>query len=204
MSARVVVVDYEMGNLRSIANALRVVGGDVVTSADPDVIARADRLVLPGVGAFGASVDNLRARGLDAAIHAHVDGGRPFLGICLGFQVLFDVGLEHGEHTGLGLFRGTVRRFDTALHVPHVGWNGIQAARPHALLAGLADGTPMYFVHSYHPAQVLAAEVLATAEYDGAFCCAVARDNVAGTQFHPEKSGPDGLRLLANFLAWSV
>lgn len=203
MSVRVAVIDYRMGNLRSIANALRHVGGDVQMVTSGAELADASHVVLPGVGAFGASMRNLAEHGLVDAIHAHVAAGRPLLGICLGFQVLFARGTEHGDHAGLGLVPGTVRRFaTTTLHVPHTGWNAVEPTRAHPLLEGLPSGEPMYFVHSFHPDGVADADALATTTYGERFVCAVARDAVAGTQFHPEKSGPAGLRLLANYLSW--
>jgi glutamine amidotransferase len=200
--SRVAVVDYDMGNLRSIANALRAVGADVAVVRDADQVAAHDRVVLPGVGAYGAAMDRLRAAGLDEALHTHVCAGRPLFGICIGFQVLFARGLEHGESTGLGVFDGTVARFETDMHVPHVGWNAFDT-RPHPLWTGLPHRPHVYFVHSYHPVGVDDEIVIGEAEYGNRFACAVARDNVAGTQFHPEKSGPIGLTILANALEWS-
>ena len=199
---RVAVVDYDMGNLRSITNALRAVGADVTVVRGAAELCEHDRVVLPGVGAFGAAMAHLHAAGLDEALAEHVDAGRPLFGICIGFQVLFERGLEHGDHTGLGMFGGTVARFRTDLHVPHVGWNAL-SARPHPLWAGLPDQPHVYFVHSYHPVDVAADVVIGTAAYGEEFACAVARDNVAGTQFHPEKSGPIGLAILRNALEWT-
>lgn len=199
---RVAVVDYDMGNLRSITNALRTVGADVTVVRGADEVRDHDRVVLPGVGAYGAAMDHLRGAGLDEALREHAQSGRPLFGICIGFQVLFERGLEHGDHAGIGLFAGTVARFETDLHVPHVGWNALDA-RPHALWDGLPDRPHVYFVHSYHPVDVDDDVVIGTAEYGERFACAVARDNVAGTQFHPEKSGPIGLAILRNALEWS-
>lgn len=199
--SRVTLIDYDMGNLRSLANALRAVDADVRIVDRGDALADADHVILPGVGAFGASMENLRARGLDEALHRHIDAGRPFLGICLGFQVLFAEGSENGRHTGLGVFPGRVDRFETDLHVPHVGWNILEAA-PHPIFAGLGPSPHMYFVHSYRPTGCDTADVIGTSEYDGSFVCAVARGSAAGTQFHPERSGADGLRVLTAFLAW--
>lgn len=199
----VTIVDYRMGNLHSIANALRAVGATVTLANSPAQLEEAGHVVLPGVGAFGASMANLAQAGLDTALREHARRGRPLLGICLGFQVLFERGTEHGQHSGLGLFAGTVDRFVTRLHVPHVGWNEIVGSQHHPLLARIPDHTHMFFVHSFRPVDTNPRDVLATSDYDGEFCCAVARDNVAGTQFHPEKSGEAGLRLLADFVRWS-
>ncbi len=200
--ADVAVIDYGMGNLHSIASALRAVGAEVELVRAGEDLARFDRAVLPGVGAFGRSMAHLREAGLDAAIRAHVDGGRPLLGVCLGFQVLFEDSDELGEHVGLGLVPGHVQRFETKLHVPHVGWNVVRPA-PHPLFDGLPDDVHAYFVHSFYPTDVDDDAVIARSEYDGEFVCGVARGSAAGLQFHPEKSGQDGLQMLANFLRWN-
>lgn len=202
MSTRVGIIDYRMGNLRSIGNALDKVGGEVRFVRTAQELLESERLVLPGVGAFGASMRNLGEQGLPEAIGRFVTAGRPLLGICLGFQVLFERGTEGGPHEGLGLVPGTVSRFETDMHVPHTGWNVLRATSEHALWSGLDEDAHVYFVHSYKPEGVPKAYVIGESEYDGGFCCAVARDNVAGTQFHPEKSGADGLRILSNFLEW--
>ncbi|TVR04388.1 MAG: imidazole glycerol phosphate synthase subunit HisH [Deltaproteobacteria bacterium] len=204
----VTLIDYDMGNLRSLANALRAVDADVRIADHGDGLRDARHVILPGVGAFGASMHNLRERHLDHALRHHVDAGRPFLGICLGFQVLFERGTENGRHDGLGLFQGSVDRFDTTLHVPHVGWNVLDTT-PHPLLdhlppaAGPDPRPHVYFVHSYRPTDCNPDDVIATSDYDGPFVCAVARDNIVGTQFHPERSGTDGLRILSAFLDWN-
>jgi len=202
MSIPVGVLDYRIGNLRSIGNARGKVGGGVTVVRTNEERLACDRLVLPGVGAFGASMRNLGEQGLVDAIDRYVSTGRPLLGICLGFQVLFGHGTEGGPHDGLGLVDGTVRRFETDLHVPHVGWNVLRAKAEHKLWSGLEPDAHVYFVHSFKPVEVPEEHVIGESEYDGWFCCAVARENVAGTQFHPEKSGADGLRILSNFLEW--
>ena len=202
MSA-VAIVDYGMGNLRSLANALRAVGAEPELVEAPERLSEYDRAVLPGVGAFGASMRNLRSVGYDQAIREYVASGRPLLGICLGFQVLFERGTEGGDHEGLGLVPGRVRRFETSLHVPHVGWNAVRT-QGHTLWDGLGEAPHMYFVHSYHADDVGADDVIGVTDYGERFVSAVARGNVAGTQFHPEKSGPDGLRVLHNFVRWQV
>jgi glutamine amidotransferase len=204
----VVVIDYGMGNLRSIGNALRAVGADVLVSQDPAAVASAERLVLPGVGAFGMSMHELGARKLLGPILDAVQAGRPLLGICLGYQVLFERSNEHGEHAGMGLFEGSVERFDQpGLIVPHMGWNRIlfesSSGPPHPVLEGLSSGAFVYFVHSYRSIDVSDADALTRTDYGELFVSGVARDNLVGFQFHPEKSGPVGLRILRNFLSWS-
>ncbi len=195
------VVDIQSGNLHSVENALRAAGADDVTiTADPDVIARADRIVLPGVGAFGACAGNLRAvSGLEAALRRRVlDQKVPFLGICVGMQLLAEQGEELGQHRGLGWFAGSVRRLDPAgsdAKVPHMGWNDVVPLGDHSLVpAGEA-----YFLHSY---AYEGEGVIARTDHAGPVTAAIGRDNIVGVQFHPEKSQRYGLALLANFLKW--
>lgn len=203
----VVIVDTGSGNLRSVAKALAHVGGRPVVTGDPDVIRAAERVVVPGQGAFGSFVRAMHARGLEAALREAVASGRPFLGICLGLQVLFDESEEQGPVAGLGVLPGRVVRFrpvSAACKVPHMGWNQVRQARPDAaadpLLAGIPDGTWFYFVHSYHAVPARGEDVALTCEYEQPFAAAVRRDNVFACQFHPEKSQRAGLRLLANFV----
>lgn len=195
------LIDYQAGNLHSVANALRAAGcDDLVVTADPDAVARADRIVLPGVGAFGACAAALRAvDGLVPALERRVlEQGAPFLGICVGMQLLATAGEELGRHAGLGWIDGTVRRIDVAgtdAKVPHMGWNDVVPQVEHALIVpGEA-----YFLHSY---AFTGAQVVATTDHAGPVTAAVARDNVVGVQFHPEKSQRYGLALLERFLAW--
>ena len=195
------LIDYQAGNLHSVANALRAAGcDDLVVTADPDAVARADRIVLPGVGAFGACAAALRAvDGLVPALEQRVLAeGAPFLGICVGMQLLATTGEELGRHAGLGWIDGTVRRIDVAgtdAKVPHMGWNDVVPRVEHALIVpGEA-----YFLHSY---AFTGAHVVATTDHAGPVTAAVARDNVVGVQFHPEKSQRYGLALLERFLAW--
>lgn len=200
MSA-VALIDYGAGNLRSVHNALVAAGAaDVVVTADPDAVARADRVVLPGVGAFAACMNGLAAiDGLIDAMDRRVRGhGAPFLGICVGMQLLADAGEEHGAHKGLGWIGGTVRAFDPApgLRIPHMGWNDVVPSFSHPVIApGEA-----YYLHSYHYAD--AAHVAATSSHGGQFTAAVARDTIVGVQFHPEKSQAYGLATLERFLSW--
>ncbi len=197
------IVDYGMGNLRSVQKALQRCGAAAEILRRPDEVAGVDRLVLPGVGAFADAIGNLRSGGWDEPILRFIDTGKPFLGICLGLQLLFEVSCEDGEHRGLGVLPGKVVRFeptDRALKVPHMGWNALRFEQPdHPLFAGLAPGCCVYFVHSYYAAPAESTDVAATADYDGPFCASVRRNNVWATQFHPEKSQQVGLTMLANF-----
>lgn len=197
------LIDYGAGNLRSVANALRTAGAsDVAVTADPDVVARAARIVLPGVGAFAACMAGLAAiDGMVDALTIRVRGdGAPFLGICVGMQLMADAGEEHGRHAGLGWIGGTVRAFTPApgLRIPHMGWNDVTPTAAHPVIArGEA-----YYLHGYHFADVAPADVLATSAHGDAFVAAVGRDNMMGVQFHPEKSQRYGIALLERFLTW--
>ncbi len=200
------IIDYGIGNLRSIEKACQRVGADVLRTDDPQAIREAERLVLPGVGAFAACMHEVRDRDLEGPILDAIAAGTPFLGVCVGMQMLFDAGHEKGVHEGLGVLPGTVEHFHDAdggtaedLVVPHMGWNAIEPTRPHPLLSGLDDPAYVYFVHSYHPVAENADDVLATAHYGHDFPAVVQRENVHGVQFHPEKSQSVGLRLLENF-----
>jgi glutamine amidotransferase len=209
MSSIVALIDYGSGNLRSAQKALARVAGleTVIVTPDPAVIAQAGRIVLPGVGAFGDCMAGLRAiPGMIEALRmAVLERGVPFLGICVGMQLLAGVGREFGDHAGLDWIAGDVARLtpsDPALKIPHMGWNEIRVARPHPVLAGIAPGANVYFVHSYAMRLADPSRILATTDYGGTFAAVVGRDNIVGTQFHPEKSQAVGLALLANFLAW--
>ena len=198
----VTIVDYGSGNLRSVQKAFEHLGAAATITDDPQVVAAAERLVLPGVGAFGDAMRELHRRDLVAPIVAHVRADRPFFGICMGLQLLFDTGWEGGRHEGLGLLAGDVARFDlpAGYKVPHMGWNTV-TWRPGACPTGCADGEHFYFVHSYHARPADESVVAAVADYGGPFCAAVARGRLFATQFHPEKSQAAGLRLLRAFLA---
>ena len=207
------IIDYGSGNLRSAAKAFERAARDsglpgaIVVSADPAEVERASHVVLPGVGAFGDCARGLRAVPgmIEALTRAVRERGRPFLGICVGMQLMADRGIEFGTHEGLGWIGGDVVRLtpaDPALKIPHMGWNELAPTRAHPLLEGIAAGAHAYFVHSFHLRAANAADVLVTASYGGDVTAMVGRDNLAGTQFHPEKSQAAGLRLLANFLRW--
>jgi imidazole glycerol-phosphate synthase subunit HisH len=200
---RIAVVDYGMGNLRSVSKAIEQVAprAEVVVTADPEKIIAAERVVVPGQGAMP---DCMRQLGESGAREAVIEAARakPFLGICIGLQMLFERG-EEGDTPGLGLLPGEVPRFRlSGLKIPHMGWNEVAQARPHALWADIADGSRFYFVHSYYPAPRDAALTAATSVYGGPFTCAIARDNIFAVQFHPEKSQSAGLQLLSNFVRW--
>ncbi len=202
MTARVGVCDYGVGNLRSVERALMQAGAEPVVSADPARLAECDGLVLPGVGAFAVAAVTLRDRGLDTVIRAMVGDGRPILGVCLGFQLLFDESDEGSGGAGLGLLPGRVRRIDARRgKVPQMGWNRLTMTRPSCLLDGLDDGEYVYFVHSYAATPDVRTDVAATTDYGGELVAAIERGAVHGTQFHPEKSGAAGLRVYANFAA---
>ena len=191
-----------MGNLRSVEKAVEAVGGRPLISENPDVVLQAARLILPGVGAFGDAMENLRQSGLDNAVRKAVSAGKPLLGLCLGLQLLFTESDEFGSHKGLNLIPGKVRRFqDPGLRVPHVGWNQIEGIQANPLLKDIREGSYFYFVHSYYVEPERPEDVLAWTSYGRRFCSIACRDKVWGAQFHPEKSQDAGKKLLRNFLA---
>ncbi len=231
MAASIVIIDYGVGNLRSVEKALQRVGAGVRVSDDPASLREAAGIVFPGVGAFGDAMDNFRAAGFEPVLREQIAAGKPLLGICVGMQMLFDVSEEMGQHQGLAIFPGRVRRFPddvrsvpddvrsipgspvrsvpgspvrsiprSLLKVPHMGWNQIHIRRPHPLLDGVADGSYVYFVHSYYPEPADPGIILAETDYGVDFASIVGRDNVYGIQFHPEKSQSVGLRILRNFV----
>lgn len=196
----IAIIDYGMGNLHSVHKALQKAGAEARILATPDGIEEAAALILPGVGAFGQGMANLRERGFLKAIQRHVAAGKPLLGICLGLQLLFEESEEMGQHPGLGLLAGRVRRFQGPVKVPHIGWNQIHLLRPAPLLQGIADGSYAYFVHSYYAEPRDEGVILATTDYGLDFASVVGQGNVYGVQFHPEKSQAVGLRMLRNFV----
>jgi glutamine amidotransferase len=201
MTVPITIIDYQMGNLRSVQKGFEKVGHAAAISSDSAEIAQAEKLVLPGVGAFQDAIRELRERDLVEPIKQHIAADKPLLGICLGLQLLFDKSFEDGEHDGLGVLAGEVVRFDVPREykVPHMGWNQAIIRQPSPILKGINEGTHFYFVHSYrvvpHDESVIAIE----AEYHRPFCAAVCRGNLFATQFHPEKSQSEGLKLLKNF-----
>jgi imidazole glycerol-phosphate synthase subunit HisH len=202
MTGKIAIVDYQMGNLRSVQKALEAVGAQVTVTSDPAELNAADKIVLPGVGAFGDAMRELSARGLVEPIREWVKNDRPFLGICLGLQLLFDVGDEGGEHAGLGIFPGRVMRFQLPrdFKVPHMGWNQTSRRRVTPLDREQPDNTYFYYVHSYYVRPDDNQLIWLEADYGGPFCAAIQRGNLFATQFHPEKSQQDGLRLLERFV----
>jgi glutamine amidotransferase len=203
VSVDLVVVDYRAGNLRSVETALRHLGARFRIASSPEEVAAAERLIVPGVGEARAAMEQLSATGVDQAIDEFRRAGRPLLGICLGCQIIFDRSEERSTRC-LGFLHGTVERFipRPGRKVPHMGWNRVFLRRSHPLFGAIADGTFFYFVHSYYPQPADAEVVIGECEYGLRFAAAVGRDNLAACQFHPEKSGDSGLRLLANFLRW--
>ncbi len=199
----IVIVDYGMANLRSVQKAFEKVGHEAVITADPNRLAEAAKLVLPGVGAFRDAIARLREADMVAPITAHIRAGKPFLGICLGLQLLFTRSYEDGDHAGLDLFSGEVVRFpdEPGLKVPHMGWNQLRFRRPCPLLRDLPDGADVYFVHSYYVAPRDAALTAAETDYPAPFTSMIWREHVYATQFHPEKSQRVGLAMLLNFAA---
>lgn len=199
----IAIVDVCSGNLRSVERAIAKVGGDVVVTRDPEVVRKADKIVVPGQGAFGVFMHGLVERGLGGALREAIASGRPYLGICLGLQILFDESEEQGPVAGLGILGGKVVRLapaDHALKVPHMGWNRVEQRRPEPMLAGIPDGAYFYFVHSFHAVPADPAILALESTHGVRVCAAVRRDNIFACQFHPEKSQAVGLRLLANFV----
>jgi glutamine amidotransferase len=200
MTGPIAVIDYGAGNLRSVQKALEHVGAEAILTGDPKAIAQSRAVVFPGVGAFKSGYRGLEARGLVPAIRDAVRTGKPFLGICLGLQLLFEESEEDGPTPGLGILSGSVVRFSSDLKVPHMGWNQIHVRKPTPLLRGIPDGTYFYFVHSYYVAPADPGITAATTEYGGEFTSLIARDNLFAMQFHPEKSQRWGLQVLENFV----
>ena len=201
----IAIVDYGVGNLFSLKSSFARIGAETVVTDDPAVISAADRIILPGVGAFGDAINKLRERGLDKVILDEVGAGKKLMGICLGMQMLFERSLEYGEHEGLGLISGEVvpmrGRVDDGLMIPHIGWNALDIKRDHPVFKYIKDGDFVYFVHSYF-AVGCEESLLATTDYSREVTAAVAKGNVCGMQFHPEKSGDVGINILRGFCEW--
>ncbi len=199
----IAIIDYGVGNLRSVQKAFEAIGQQAEVTSDKAVIEAASHVVLPGVGAFGAAAATLRSHGLEDVARAAALSGRPFLGICVGMQLLFDVSFEYGEHAGLGLLPGSVVSFDTTnphAKVPQIGWNAIEWKQQNTLTAAVPSGSMAYFVHSFYCKPLESSDVLATTLHGIGYASAVQRGNITGVQFHPEKSGDVGLALIR---AWA-
>ena len=203
----IAIVDYGVGNLFSLEQSFHAIGADVQVTSDPQVIAEAERILLPGVGAFGDAAEKLRESGLDQVIVQQAKAGKPLMGICLGMQLLFEEGLEYGCHKGLGLLKGQIVPIGDVipkeLKIPHMGWNALTFTKKSKLFANIHDGDCVYFVHSYYAAGC-EETTIATAEYGYPLTAAVEKDNVFGCQFHPEKSGSVGLEILRAFCEMKV
>jgi glutamine amidotransferase len=198
--SRVAILDYGVGNVASVRRAFRRLGADAELTGDPERVASARRLVLPGVGAFAPARERLASSGLEGAIHAALEGGARLIGLCLGFQLLFEESAEFGRTKGLGLLAGRVAPFGDGVRAPHIGWNGLKTAPGARLFSGVPDGSSVYFVHSFRPEGVDDADVAARCDYGGGFPAAIEKGGVWGCQFHPEKSSDVGRRILTNFL----
>lgn len=199
----IAIIDYGMGNLHSVSKAVERLGHQAVVTSSHETILRAEGAILPGVGAFGDAMRNLRESGLDETVRKFHASGRPLLGICLGMQLLFSESEEYGPHEGLGLLPGRVVRFPNDRKVPHMGWNELRFVRPDPLLEGMRPGH-VYFVHSYHALPEVPGDLIAVTEYGGPVTAIVGRGNLYGMQFHPEKSGTLGMALLERFVALTV
>jgi len=203
----IAIIDYGMGNIRSLSNAIEYIGRDVVVTSDPRVIKDANKLILPGVGAFGDAINAIREKGLDEILYKDVvEKKKPMLGICLGLQLLALSSDEHGFHKGLGWLKAEVTKFDPALRIkiPHIGWNDICYTEPHPLFRGLKNNErAFYFVHSFYIKCKNPEDILATCNYGIDFTAAICLDNIVATQFHPEKSQDNGIQVLKNFLKWN-
>lgn len=199
----IAIIDYGMGNLHSVSKAVERLGYEAVVTADHEQIMSAAGAILPGVGAFGDAMHNLRQTGLDEVTGLYASSGKPLLGICLGMQLLFTQSEEHGTHEGLGLLPGEVNRFQGSYKIPHMGWNRLSFTQESALFEGVDEGY-VYFVHSFHANVQRQSDLLATTDYHQAVTAIVGRDNVYGMQFHPEKSGDIGMYLLKNFLKLAI
>ena len=199
----ITIIDYGMGNLRSVQKALEAVGQLATITCDPDAVRSAEKVILPGVGAFADAIAELKRTGLGEAFVEAVRAGKPCLGVCLGLQLLFEESEEDGRHAGLGLLPGQIVRFHSApgLKVPHMGWNTLDVRRSTPLLAGIGPNPSVYFVHSYHAVPTQRSDVVAESDYPTPFAAIVGRDNLIACQFHPEKSQAVGLKMYANFAA---
>ena len=200
----ITIVDYDAGNIRSVKRACNQVGIESIISKDPDEVIKAEKVIFPGVGAAASAMETLKRRGLDQAFKEVVAKGVPTLGICIGAQIILERS-EESDTECLGLIPGQTKRFDLtdpSLKIPHIGWNGVNVTKSHPLLEGIENGDEFYFVHSYFPNPSSEQDIYAVSEYEKPFCCALGKDNLFATQFHPDKSGRFGLELLRRFSSW--
>ena len=200
----IAIIDYGAGNLRSVANAIELLGYDAKITSSPDEVLSAEAVFLPGVGAAADTVSSLKAHGLDKALREVIANNTPFFAVCVGLQVLFEETEEGGGCRCLGLLPGKVRRLPVGIKVPHIGWNNVKKANPHPLFDGIAEDSFFYFVHSYYVEPSSQSEVIGVTEYGKTFASAIARGNMVATQFHPEKSGAIGLKMYGNFLKSAI
>lgn len=200
MPDNIIIVDYGAGNLRSVVNALHHIGQDVQVTENPALVAEAEVIILPGVGAAASAMEELKKRRLVEPLCHHIFSGKPFLGVCLGLQLLFTVTEEGGENHCLGVVPGRVKKFAAGLKIPHMGWNQVKQNTAHPIFEGIPDSTDFYFVHSYYGVPDVPAQVAGLTDYGVTFCSVVAQDNLVATQFHPEKSGEMGLMIYRNFI----
>jgi len=197
----IAVIDYGLGNLRSVTKALESLGASIELTNKPEIISKANGVVLPGVGAFYKGIENINKLGLADPISQYVAKGKPFLGICLGLQLLFSESEEHGIHKGLGIIKGKVKKFESSLKIPHMGWNVVQQTnRKEPLFNNIPDESYFYFVHSYFVEPVDKKDIASQTPYGQNFCSAITKKNLFGVQFHPEKSADLGIKLLENFI----
>lgn len=196
----IAIINYGMGNLRSVQKAIEKVGGKVIITSDPEVVNKADKVVLPGVGAFFDAIENLKLNNLVEVIKETIDTGKPFLGICLGLHLLFTESEEDGLHKGLDIIKGRVVRFSDEVKVPHMGWNQIKIEKDNLIYKDIPNNSYFYFVHSYYPVLEDKDAIATTTDYGIEFVSSVLKDNVFATQFHPEKSSDLGLKILENFV----
>ena len=197
----IAIIDYGVGNLRSVEKAFTSQGIDAIVTSDEQILRKADKLVLPGVGAFAACMDGLRKHNFDRLVIEATQSGKPIIGLCVGLQMMFDEGHEFGIHKGLGLLPGKVVRFPEGIHVPHIGWNQVEFKQDHPIFRGLPENPFFYFVHSYYCVPDDPTCILGETDYGQTYASICGRDNIVGVQFHPEKSQGMGLRLLKNFAA---
>ncbi len=195
----IAIIDYGVGNLRSVEKAFTSQGIDAIVTSEDEILRKAERLVLPGVGAFAACMEGLRSRGFDQLVVEAASAGKPILGLCVGLQMMFEEGHEFGVHRGLGLMPGRVIRFPEGLHVPHIGWNQVELVRDHPVFSGLPTDPFFYFVHSYYVEPADPSCIIGETDYGIRYASVCGKGSVIGVQFHPEKSQTTGLRLLANF-----